>query len=145
MRRSVALQIALTCATAALCASSFAAESLTLRFREAASLQPSGTTVRFVGYVDQRCPRELQCLVPGVAHVWLWVSAGSAEAKLLSVSWPHKFALAGQTNEAFGYQFCFANLEPRPSQVGAVSPLSLTLRLSIERVGPPATACKDGV
>src|SRR5687767_5244753 len=93
------------------------AAELSLRFQESSSLGQSGITASFDGYLDHRCPREVQCVVPGVAHVWLWVSAGPAQPQLLSVSWPNGSALSPQKDSAFGSQFCFASLEPRRSAV----------------------------
>jgi hypothetical protein len=121
---------------------SLAVHEVTLRLQELAPIRHD-VSARFVGYVDNRCPTDLACLVPGHTSVLLHVLAPPMPSRLVALQWPIAESESQLDNTAFGFRFCFVSLEPHPHSRTAPDPASYRVRFKFgtERA---LTECKSG-
>lgn len=94
-----------------------AADSTThkLAFRAALRLPDSEVSLQFVGYVDERCPADVQCISAGRATAIFRVAGGGEAARLLELTWPGDAPAGGlQPVDVAGHRVALQTLEPRP-------------------------------
>lgn len=86
-----------------------AEESLTLKFQAGGGDAAGAVQVQFIGYRDQRCPVNVQCISAGTAQAIFWVQPSEGAGQLVSLAW------SGDAVKAAGYSLKLKSLEPRPN------------------------------
>jgi hypothetical protein len=116
--------------------------NLTLKLTESVTL-PSVGKITFIHAQDERCPVDVQCLVPGSAYALLWLELG-AKKSLVAVSWPQQQSVLEVSNKFFGSKFCFVSLEPKPSQVTPTQAHTRVLTFIVRQSSSPESSCASG-
>lgn len=86
-----------------------AEESLTLKFQAGGGDAAGTVQIQFIGYRDQRCPTNVQCISAGTAQAIFWVQPGEDAGQMVTLPW------AGDAVKAAGYSLQLKSLEPRPN------------------------------
>jgi len=123
-------------------APALAQSTVTLKLHESVTLSSIGK-VTFIHAQDDRCPVEVECLVPGNAYALLWVELGTKKA-LIAVESPQKRGDLEIGNKFFGSEFCFVSLEPKPSQVTPTQVHMRVLTVLIKQSSSPVSSCSSG-
>jgi hypothetical protein len=97
-------------------------ESVTLAFQERSRLFDSKLNVHFVGYRDDRCPSNVQCVWAGEAQAFFWVSGDDFKPQVVTVTWDGSLQPDKFSQRVGPYLFYLLSLEPRPIHGGKVNP-----------------------
>ena len=107
-----------------------AEETLTLKFQAAGSDAAGRLQVQFIGYRDQRCPVNVQCISAGTAQALFWVQPTDGAGQVLTLSWP-----ATEPVKAGGYSLQLKSLEPRPNTRKPPNPADYEAVLTLQKLG----------
>lgn len=114
-----------------------AAKEFSLHLQQSTALAPGGTSVTFAGYVDQRCPSNVNCAVAGDARALLWVSGPNTPPSLVTLEWSGSEAAPDGKRDAKtvgNTRITLLALEPRPLMDATVNPKDYVVRFSAEPV-----------
>lgn len=117
------------------------AKEYSLHLQQHAEIAPGGTSVLFAGYVDQRCPANVNCAVAGDARALLWVTGPATPPTLLTLRWSGSEAAPDGKRDAktvANTRITLLGLEPRPLMDATVNPKDYVVRFTAEpvRVSP---------
>ena len=101
-------------------------QEVVLWLQEAAMISED-ISVRFVGFVDERCPSDRRCAQQGEVIAWLELAPAVGPRRSVTLQSPPGIdsRLAGT---AFGFRFCFVGLNPRPHTQRNVNPAAHLIR-----------------
>lgn len=126
--RPRALLAALACAAAPALAAP-AEETLRLKFQAAGGDAAGGLQLQFIGYRDQRCPANVQCISAGTAQALFWVQPGEGAGQVLTLQWP-----AAAPAQVGGYSLQLKSLEPRPHTRKPPNPADYEAVLTLQKL-----------
>lgn len=126
--RLAALATLSLAATSALAAP--AEETLRLKFQATGSDAAGSLQVQFIGYRDQRCPVNVQCISAGTALALFWVQPAEGAGQVLTLHWP-----AAEAGKAGGYSLQLKSLEPRPNTRKPPNPADYEAVLTLQKLG----------
>lgn len=128
LARPRALLAALACAAASAQAAP-AEETLSLKFQAAGGDAAGSLHVQFIGYRDQRCPANVQCISAGTAQALFWVQPGEGAGQVLTLHWP-----AAEPARIGGYSLQLKSLEPRPNTRKPPNPADYQAVLTLQKL-----------
>lgn len=106
-----------------------AEEKLSLKFQAAGGDAAGTLQIQFVGYRDQRCPANVQCITAGTAQAMFWVQPGEGAGQVLTLPWP-----AAEPARVGGYSLQLKSLEPRPNTRKPPNPADYEAVLSLQKL-----------
>lgn len=93
-------------------------------------------SVHFSGYLDTRCPSDVQCAWAGEARAFFWVSGAGIQPQVLVLPWDGSGQPARAMQRLGPFRFTLVSLEPRPLMNRTVNPADVTATLEV--VAEPA-------
>lgn len=111
------------------------AKEFSLHLQQHAVLAPGGASVLFAGYIDQRCPANVNCAFAGDARALLWVTAPGKPSSLATLEWSgNEAAPAGKRDSktVANTRITLLGLEPRPLMDATVNPKDYVVRFTAE-------------
>ncbi len=106
-----------------------AEETLRLKFQAAGGDAAGSLQVQFIGYRDQRCPVNVQCITAGTAQALFWVQPSEGAGQVLTLTWP-----AAEPAKAGGYSLQLKSLEPRPNTRKPPNPADYEAVLTLHKL-----------
>ncbi|MGM9516216.1 hypothetical protein ACS5PK_18345 [Roseateles sp. DB2] len=106
-----------------------AEETLRLKFQAAGGNAAGSLQVQFIGYRDQRCPVNVQCITAGTAQALFWVQPAEGAGQVLTLPWP-----AAEPVKAGGYSLQLKSLEPRPNTRKPPNPADYEAVLTLQKL-----------
>ncbi|MBB2483676.1 hypothetical protein H5407_00390 [Mitsuaria sp. WAJ17] len=128
LTRPLALMATLALATAPALAAP-TEETLRLKFQASGSDAAGSLQVQFIGYRDQRCPVNVQCISAGTAQALFWVQPAEGAGQVLTLHAP-----AAEPARAGGYSLQLKSLEPRPNTRKPPNPADYEAVLTLQKL-----------
>ncbi len=122
------LAASLTLGAAAACAAP-AAETLSLKFQAGGGDAAGSLQIQFIGYRDQRCPANVQCISAGTAQALFWVQPSQGAGQVLSLQWPQ-----AEAAQVAGYSIQLKSLAPRPDTRKPPNPADYEAVLTLQKL-----------
>jgi len=125
-------RLALTAPLALTAAAALAApaeETLRLKFQASGGDAAGSLQVQFIGYRDQRCPVNVQCITAGTAQALFWVQPSEGAGQVLTLTWP-----AAEPAKVGGYNLQLKSLEPRPNTRKPPNPADYEAVLTLQKL-----------
>lgn len=107
-------------------------QPFSLRAGETECVDRGNLSLTFTGVTnDSRCPKGLDCLVPGEATVVITARLANGESAALTIKVP---AGEGAASQFQGYRITIIKLEPYPEEGKRIEPADYTAKILVERL-----------
>lgn len=106
-----------------------ASETLSLKFQAGGGDAAGSLQIQFIGYRDQRCPVNVQCISAGTAQALFWVQPNEGAGQVLTLQWPQAEAV-----QVAGYSIQLRSLEPRPDTRKPPNPADYEAVLTLQKL-----------
>jgi hypothetical protein len=107
--------------------------TVSLKLQERASVDGLNLNIHFVGYRDERCPSDVQCVWAGEAQAFFWMSGAGQKPQIVALRWDGAAQPLKHTVRFGPYSLYLRSLEPRPVQASPVSPGAYRAVLQVVR------------
>ncbi len=106
-----------------------APETLSLKFQAGGGDAAGSLQIQFIGYRDQRCPANVQCISAGTAQALFWVQPSEGAGQVLTLPWPQ-----AEAARVAGYSIQLKSLEPRPDTRKPPNPADYEAVLTLQKL-----------
>ena len=106
-----------------------ATETLSLKFQASGADAAGSLQIQFIGYRDQRCPANVQCVSAGTAQALFWVQPNEGAGQVLTLHWP-----PAEAAKVADYSLQLKSLEPRPHTRKPPNPADYEAVLTLQKL-----------